>query len=315
MGIQGLLPLLKSIQNHRHISEFAGQTLAVDSYVWLHRGAYACAPQLVKGEPTTKYVEYAMHRVRLLLHHGVTPYMVFDGGPLPAKKGTESERKKKRDENLARATALTAQGKHTQARDFYTKCVDVTPEMAYQLIKALRAEGVKYVVAPYEADPQLAYLERHGIVQGIVTEDSDLLVFGCKNVIFKLDSDGTCVNIRRDDFGKVGEIEMAGWGDREFREMAMLSGCDYLPSIPGLGLKTSHKLLRKYKSVPAVLRAIPITSKTLRVPPGYLEQFHEAERAFLYQRVWCPVKEKLVMLGEVPVGEGGWDEAFIGECV
>lgn len=200
MGIQGLLPLLKSIHHHKHIAEFAGQTCVVSSRFIsfsLPRSsppAQSCRRRLRMASPgrirvrpsarqgrtnykvrtsifsisgltraeyvrCSRYVEYAMHRVRFLLHHKVTPYLVFDGGPLPAKKGTELERKKcatvsrhlhfmasvanlfldrlprKREENLARATALTAQGKHTQARDFYTKCVDVTPEMAYQFIK------------------------------------------------------------------------------------------------------------------------------------------------------------------------------------
>ena len=76
-----------------------------------------------------------MHRVRLLRHYGIKPYIVFDGGPLPAKKGTEHERKQKREENLARGNALTAQGKHSQAREFYLKCIDVTPQMAFQFIK------------------------------------------------------------------------------------------------------------------------------------------------------------------------------------
>lgn len=76
-----------------------------------------------------------MHRVRLLRHHGIEPYIVFDGGPLPAKKGTETDRKKKREESLRRGNALAAQGKHSEAREHYTKCVDVTPQMAYQFIK------------------------------------------------------------------------------------------------------------------------------------------------------------------------------------
>lgn len=135
MGIQGLLPLLKPIQRHRKVSDFAGQTLAVDAYVWLHRGAYACAPELVKGKPTRKYVDYVMHRVRFLRHHGVSPYLVFDGGPLPAKEGTERERAKKRREAAARARELEAQGKEGQAREVYVKCVDITPQMAYQVIK------------------------------------------------------------------------------------------------------------------------------------------------------------------------------------
>ena len=39
--------------------------------------------------------------------------------------------------------------------------------------------GIDYVVAPLEADAQLAYLES----QGVVPEDSDLIAFGCKEVI------------------------------------------------------------------------------------------------------------------------------------
>lgn len=54
MGISGLLPLLKPIQRRRHLSEFAGQTVAVDAYVWLHRGAYACATELANGVATNK---------------------------------------------------------------------------------------------------------------------------------------------------------------------------------------------------------------------------------------------------------------------
>jgi exonuclease-1 len=54
MGISGLLPLLKSVQKPTHLSELAGKTIAVDAYVWLHRGAYACAAELVMGKYTTK---------------------------------------------------------------------------------------------------------------------------------------------------------------------------------------------------------------------------------------------------------------------
>jgi exonuclease 1 len=84
----------------------------------------------------TRYVDYAMNLVRLLRHHRIKPYLVFDGGPLPAKKGTEVERKQRREENLSRGNALAAQGRYSQARKYYIKSVDVTPQMAYQFIKA-----------------------------------------------------------------------------------------------------------------------------------------------------------------------------------
>ena len=42
------------------------------------------------------------------------------------------------------------------------------------------------MVAPYEADAQLAYLSKIDYIQGVITEDSDLLVFGAANVLLKL---------------------------------------------------------------------------------------------------------------------------------
>lgn len=48
--------------------------------------------------------------------------------------------------------------------------------------QAVRSLGVDCIVAPYEADAQLAYLEKNGFVQAVITEDSDLIAFGCKKV-------------------------------------------------------------------------------------------------------------------------------------
>jgi exonuclease-1 len=54
MGITGLLPKLASITTNIHIQELAGMTVAIDAYVWLHRGAYACSSELCKNIPTDK---------------------------------------------------------------------------------------------------------------------------------------------------------------------------------------------------------------------------------------------------------------------
>lgn len=94
----------------------------------------------------------------------------------------------------------------------------------------------------------------------------------------------------------------------------MLSGCDYLPSIPGLGLKTSHKLLRKHKTVEGVLNAIIRTNSNLRnkIPTDYLTSFRTAELAFLYQRVYDPNTQRLVNLTPVPEGIVGWNDIYVG---
>lgn len=57
------------------------------------------------------------------------------------------------------------------------------PVITFQI---LRSENIEFLVAPYEADAQLAYLatleaERGGIA-AVITEDSDLLAYGCQAV-------------------------------------------------------------------------------------------------------------------------------------
>lgn len=46
--------MLKSIQRQTELKKFAGTVLGVDAYVWLHRGAIACAIELAEGKPTRK---------------------------------------------------------------------------------------------------------------------------------------------------------------------------------------------------------------------------------------------------------------------
>ncbi len=55
MGIAGLLPLLKSISVNTHVRQYASQTVGIDAYVWLHKGAFACAWDIAMGQATTKY--------------------------------------------------------------------------------------------------------------------------------------------------------------------------------------------------------------------------------------------------------------------
>src|ERR1700761_2287761 len=210
-----------------------------------------------------------MNRVRMLIHFGVTPYLVFDGANLPSKAGTDSERNSRRAESRVLGLELLRLGKTSQAHQELQKAVDVTPEMAGLLIQELKRSGIKYVVAPYEADAQLAYLERTGIINGIISEDSDLLVFGARCLLTKLDQYGDCIMIRRDDFTACREISLVGWSDQDFRRMAILSGCDYLDNIGKMGLKTAHRFIRSHKTVDRIVRALQFEGQ-YKVPPDYL---------------------------------------------
>ncbi|XP_075452082.1 exonuclease 1 [Ascaphus truei] len=303
MGIHGLLQFLKEASEPIHMRKYRGQTVAVDTYCWLHKGAFACAEKLAKGEPTDQYVLYCMKFVHMLLSFGVRPILVFDGCSLPSKKDVEKARREKRQANLLKGKQLLREGKLSEARECFSRCINITSIMAHAVITAARCEGVDCIVAPYEADSQLAYLTKSGFAQAIITEDSDLLAFGCKKVILKMDKFGNGLEI---DQARLGMCKPLGdvFTEEKFRHMCILSGCDYLPSIHGIGLAKACKLL-KMANNPDIIKVIEKIGQYLKtnttVPEGYIEGFVRANNTFLYQLVFDPVKRKLIPLN--PYGD------------
>lgn len=59
-------------------------------------------------------------------------------------------------------------GNHKEAQNHFRRCVDITHEMALLLIQTCRAFNVDCIVAPYEADAQLAYLNKIGLADYVI---------------------------------------------------------------------------------------------------------------------------------------------------
>ncbi len=89
-----------------------------------------------------------------------------------------------REQNRKKAAELMRSDRGKEAQTYLRQSIDVTHKMALNVIRACRARNVDCIVAPFEADAQLAYLNIRDIAQIIITEDSDLLLFGAKKVTF-----------------------------------------------------------------------------------------------------------------------------------
>jgi hypothetical protein len=127
MGIQGLRKELAKNQLRKgHVSELAGKTVAVDASAWLHRGAFGCAMPLAMGQDTRGYVYYCVNLVKMLLHHKVTPILVFDGAPLPSKARTNEERTELRKASQEKGFELLKQGDKEGAEKAFQKGIRVT---------------------------------------------------------------------------------------------------------------------------------------------------------------------------------------------
>ncbi|SCU80856.1 LAMI_0B03950g1_1 [Lachancea mirantina] len=301
MGVQGLLPQLKPIQQPVSLARYKGQTLAIDGYAWLHRSAHSCAMELALGKPTSKYLEFFIRRLNMLRNNfNVQPYLVFDGDSINVKGDVESKRRQKREENLEKGLKLYNSGDKSGSYEFFQKCVDITPEMAKCIIEYCQVQHIPYIVAPFEADAQMVYLEQNGIVDGIISEDSDLLVFGCRKLITKLNDRGECIEICRDELHHLpSRFPLGTLKPDEFRTVVCLSGCDYTSGIPQVGLLTAMKMVLRSKSMEKVLARIRLDGK-FQIPAQFATEYELANYAFQFQRVFCPKQQKMVTLNPVP---------------
>ncbi|KAK3093943.1 hypothetical protein FSP39_022063 [Pinctada imbricata] len=264
----------------------------------------------------TKYVYYCMKYIDNMLKKNIKPILVFDGCHLPSKREVEKSRREKREVNRKKAAQLLREGKRAEARECLQRCIDISPEMALNLMNTCRARGVDCIVAPYEADAQLAFLNKAGIAQIIITEDSDLLLFGCEKVIFKMDHMGNGLLIEQRRLNEVLEINGAGFTFDKFRYMCILSGCDYLASLPGIGLAKACKVFKmaRQDDLKLLLKKFPSTylKMNLTVTEEYIQGFLQANNTFLHQLVYDPINRELRPLCRYPPGVDSEDFPYAG---
>lgn len=130
---------------------------------------------------------------------------------------------RKREAAKELADKFMSQGNVRDARKHQQRCVDVSHEMALQLIKRCRAINVDCIVAPYEADAQLAYLNKIGLADYVLTEDSDLVLFGCGKILFKFDLFGNCDLVESDKLHLAMDVAKEKFTMDKFRLMCILS--------------------------------------------------------------------------------------------
>ncbi|KAL7571553.1 hypothetical protein ACA910_020970 [Epithemia clementina (nom. ined.)] len=163
---------------------------------------------------TRSCTDFVLHRLEKLRQVGEV-LVVLDGIAPPIKKWEIERRRQKRqlaqqerdapavfstnqinnaavaDANLERRLKAF---RRAGAGDSYTHVLDA-------LIVALRAAQIPFLVAPYEADGQLAYLSSSSSLSRIdliVTEDSDLIACGCQcPILYKLMMNNTTTHANK----------------------------------------------------------------------------------------------------------------------
>ncbi|GAB7358466.1 hypothetical protein MBLNU230_g2530t1 [Neophaeotheca triangularis] len=124
---------------------------------------------------------------------------------------------------------------------------EVTHIMVTECQQLLKLFGLPYVTAPMEAEAQCAELVNSGLVDGIVTDDSDCFLFG-----------GTRIYKNMFNQAKFVECYLASDFEKEFDltrqkliNVAHLLGSDYTEGLPGVGPVTALELIAEFGSLDA----------------------------------------------------------------
>ncbi|KAK6910034.1 DNA excision repair protein ERCC-5 [Kwoniella mangroviensis CBS 8886] len=119
---------------------------------------------------------------------------------------------------------------------------EITQSMVTQIQTLLRHFGIPYITAPMEAEAQCAKLAELGLVDGIITDDSDVFLFGgiqCFKNIFNDAKYAECF------LSSDIERELSLTRDRLI-SLAYLLGSDYTIGLPGVGPVVALELLANF---------------------------------------------------------------------
>ncbi|EAS06115.1 XPG amine-terminal domain protein (macronuclear) [Tetrahymena thermophila SB210] len=120
-----------------------------------------------------------------------------------------------------------------------------------QVRQLLLLFGVPWVEAPSEAEAQCAFLEQIKLVDGIITDDSDVFLFGGKNIYRGLF--GKEADYVRYINGESIEKEM-GVNRDKLIYMALFLGSDYTLGIKGVGIVNAMEICTAFENIDALKR-------------------------------------------------------------
>lgn len=119
---------------------------------------------------------------------------------------------------------------------------EVTQGMINDCQQLLALFGLPYISAPMEAEAQCAELVNLGLVDGIVTDDSDIFLFGGTRVYKNMFNQSKFVECYLG-----GDLEAEyGLTRQRLISIAQLLGSDYTEGLPGIGPVTAVELMSEF---------------------------------------------------------------------
>ncbi|KAK7688432.1 hypothetical protein QCA50_007970 [Cerrena zonata] len=234
MGVAGLWDVLRPVGKPRALTHLAvvdgfetnssgvrGFRVGIDASIWFYHATYG-------REGENPELRTLFFRCARLMSTPFLPLFVFDGPKRPKIK----------------------RGKRISGKDHW---------MVQGMQRMIDAFGFEWRMAPGEAEAELAYLNRLGVIDAVLSDDVDTFLFGATMVVRNPSAtlSGNKAHPVKNSAGKTDDQHVVTYSYDDFREdpdialthgglvlIGILRGGDYHQGLNGCGVTTAHGLAK-----------------------------------------------------------------------
>lgn len=216
------------------IKELAGKTIAIDASSELYRCslgvAHVSALTDKNGDPTT-YLYVIFNNIAKYLQNGITMIWVFDNPKANMHKKLEHDKRKKRKDNVKKVMEDNPDG--NKLNSYEKQLFTINSKMINNLKKMLNFMKVAYIEAPEncEAEHIASNLTEMGIADMVQSLDADVLMYGGKKLLKKLNNKYTIYDLNDILAENNLDIDL-------LINVGLCLGTDFTKKISGIGTKT-----------------------------------------------------------------------------
>lgn len=160
-----------------------------------------------------------------------------------------------------------------------SQILDISPldfKRARELFDIL---SVPYFNAPLEAETTCADLCKRGLVDAVLSEDTDLLAYGCPIFLSRFNTlTGLCIRINYSDM--LTSLQLSS---EEFLDLCIMCGCDYNKNIFRVGPEKAYKYVQEYSTIEGI-------ATNTKLDVGVLNHLRVRELFREYEQVQYKIK-------------------------
>lgn len=254
MGIKNFMKIIYKYAPHsvkiKKITDYKNTIIGIDANLLFYKQIYAIRKNgydLKNGEHLITHIHSLLQKLISFYLFNINAVFVYDGISPLIKEDTL--RKREKFSNIMKEKYFKAVTQDEKKKYYFMKS-NITYDEIMDCRELIDIFGFTQIDSIEEADSQLADLSKKNKINYIATDDLDILIFGGKIVLknFSIDKKKKIIEINLNDLLK--ELNL---NQNQIVDLGILLGCDYCPTLKGIGTFGAFKNIQQYKSIENII--------------------------------------------------------------